>query len=193
MYILLSFACSTASNCPAPRTPQANDVPEEEAEAEKQDDADTRSNKDKGTKRKIKSQSNRDNNIEKIMCKAQVEDHPVELALTAIAKQMIRSLDSDEQDDLLDQIQSVSAKYFRERQQRLKRNNVQEAVQSAILRGPPPLTPAGQPVAQVIQQAEIQQMSDDMLVEVGSLLPLEQYNIQYVTAADTGATYMKLN
>ena len=109
----LSVAYSTASNCPAPvKALQMNHVPEEEAEAEQQVDADMRSQKEKGTKCKTKSQSDKDNNIDKMMHIAQVEDHPVELALTAIAKQMIRSLDSDEQDDLLDQIQSVSAKYF---------------------------------------------------------------------------------
>ena len=43
---------------------------------------------------------------------AQVEDHPVELVLTAVAKQMIRTLSTDEQDELLDEIQTVSSKYF---------------------------------------------------------------------------------
>ena len=40
---------------------------------------------DKGTKCKIKSQSERDTNIEKILVVAQVDNHPVELALSAIA------------------------------------------------------------------------------------------------------------
>ena len=54
---------------------------------------------------KTKSQIERDNNIDKILHVAQVEDHPIELALTAISKQMICSPDSDAQDELLDQIQ----------------------------------------------------------------------------------------
>ena len=65
-----------------------------------------------GTKHKTKTQAEHDNNIEKIMKIAQVEDHPVELALTAVAKQMIRTLSADEQDELLDEIQIVLAKYF---------------------------------------------------------------------------------
>ena len=71
MYILiyLLFACSTDSNCSAPVNPsQANDVPEEETEAEQQDGADRISQKEKGTKCKTKSQSRQDNNLEKIMC-----------------------------------------------------------------------------------------------------------------------------
>ena len=131
---------------------------------------------------------------------AQAEDHPVELALLAISRQMIRSLNSDEQDDLLEQIQAVSSAFFRERRKRLKTNG-QEAVQSAVVvvPAPPRLTPAGQPVVNVVNpvqqlhQAEMQQIGDDVLVEVGSLPPMDQYNVQYVTAPDTGATYMKLN
>ena len=65
-----------------------------------------------GTKCKTKTQAECDNNIEKIMKIAQVEGHPVELALTAVAKQMIRTLNADEQDELLDEIQIVSVKYF---------------------------------------------------------------------------------
>ena len=65
-----------------------------------------------GTKCKTRTQAEHDNNIDKIMKIAQVEDHPVELALTAVAKQMTRTLSADEQDKLLDEIQTVSAKYF---------------------------------------------------------------------------------
>ena len=107
-------------------------------------------------KRKTKSQIERDNNIDKILHMAQVEDHPVELALTSISKQMICSLDSDKQDELLDQIQTVSAKYFRKHRKRIRRN-VQEAVQSeiSVVPAPPPLTPAGQPTGQALQHAEV--------------------------------------
>ena len=185
---------STALNFPAPMNPPPpNDAAGEETETVQEDEAAQPAEKEKGTKHKTKSQNEWDSNIDKIMYIAQVEDHPVELALTAIGKQMIRSLDSDKQDKLLDQIQSVSATYFCKRHQRSKRNVVQEPVQSAVLWGPPPLTPARQPAAQAVQHAEIQQMQDDMLVEVGSLPLMEQYNVQHVAAAQTGATYMKLN
>ena len=101
---------SIALNCPAPaQRPQPNDVGE--ADMENENTAPTTTT-DKGTKCKTKSQSERDTNIEKILAVAQVDDHPVELALSAIAKQMIRKLDTDEQDKLLDEIQSVSSKYF---------------------------------------------------------------------------------
>ena len=149
------------------------------------------------TKRKTKSQSERDDALDKIYKLAQAEDHPVELALTAIAKQMIRTLDVDEQDELLDEIQSVSSSYFRERQKRLKRNNAQQASSSTTSVSvaaplPPPLTPAGHPVQSGLQHAEINQTSE-VLVELGSLPPMEQYNIhQYVQEPD-GTTYMKFN
>ena len=77
--------------------------------------------KTSGTKRKTKSQVERDSNMEKILKLAQADDHLVELALTAIAKQMIRSLNEDEQDELLDEIQAVSSAYFRERRKKLKK------------------------------------------------------------------------
>ena len=132
---------STASNCPAPaQCPQPNDVGE--ADMENENTAPT-TTADKGTKRKTKSQSERDTNIEKILAVAQVDDHPVELALSAIAKQMIRKLDTDEQDELLDEIQSVSSKYFQERHKRIKSNNHQSVVSVVPTHPPPPLTPAG--------------------------------------------------
>ena len=199
--VSLISSYSTASNCAAPvNPPPPNDVDEETEQAVQQYDQQADQTTEKGTKRKTKTQNERDNNIEKILKMAQAEDHPVELALLAISRQMIRSLSSDEQDDLLEQIQAVSSAFFREHHKRLKRN-VQEPVQSAVavVPGPPPLTPAGQPVGQPavpvqqLQQAEIQQIGNDVLVEVGGLPPMDQYSVQYVTAPDTGATYMKLN
>ena len=143
-----------------------------------------------GTKHKTKTQVERDNNMEKILKLAQAEDHPVELALTAIAKQMMRTLTADEQDELLDELQAVSSRYFRER--RKKNHDTQPAV--SVVRAvptppPPPLTPAGQPV-QPIQHADINQMENEVLVE---LPPMNQYSntVQYVST-ETGTTYMQL-
>ena len=137
-------------------------------------------------KRKTKSQSERDDNLDKFLKLAQSEDHPVELAMTALAKQMIRSLTEEEQDDLLSEIQSVSPQFFREKRRKRKADST---VQQIVTPPPPPLTLVG-----MQQQAQIQQLeSDGVLVEVGSLPPLEQYNstVQYVS--DDGHTYMKLN
>ena len=129
---------------------------------------------------------------------AQVEDHPVELALTAVAKQMIRTLSTDEQDELLDEIQTVSSKYFREHRKKLKRDAEQAGPAVSVVKTtppPPPLTPAGQLVQTGLQHAKIQQLQDQVLVEVGSLPPMDQYTsaVQYVTSPDTGTTYMQLN
>ena len=122
--------------------------------------------------------------MDKIYKLAQAEDHPVELALIAVAKQMIRTLDADEQDELLDEIQSVSSSYFRERWKRLKRNNAQQASSST--------TSAGHPVQSVLQHAEINQ-TGEVLVELGSLPPMEQYNMHQYMQEPDGTTYMKLN
>ena len=129
---------------------------------------------------------------------AQVEDHPVELALTAVVKQMIRTLSADEQDELLDEIQTVSAKYFREHRKKLKRDAEQAGPPVSVVRttpSPPPLTPAGQSVQTGLQHAEIQQLQDQVIIEVGSLPLMDQYTsaVQYVTSPDTGTTYMQLN
>ena len=144
-----------------------------------------------GTKRKTKSQSEKDSNIDKIIKLAQVDDHPVELVLQAIAKQMIRTLSADEQDELLDEIQAVSSGYFRERRKKLKQKPEETGNSISIVRAalpPPPLTPAGQPV----QHAEVQQLpvDDEVLVEVAALPPMEQYSnaVQYVS----GGSFMKL-
>ena len=123
-----------------------------------------------------------------------MEDHPVELVLTAVAKQMIRTLSADEQDELLDEIQTVLANYFQEWHEKLKRDAQQAGPPVSIVRAtppPPPLTPAGQLVQTGLQHAEIQQLEDQVLVEVGSLPPMDQYGsvVQYVTSLDTGTTY----
>ena len=191
---------STASNCPAPgNNAEVNAVDEDETEAVASERETTQvAEKTGGTKRKTKTQAECDNNIDKIMKIAQMEDHPVELALTAVAKQMIRTLSSDEQDELLDEIQTVSAKYFRERCKKLKRDAPPGGPPISVVRTTPPsppLTPAGQLIQTGLHHAEIQQLEDQVLVEVGSLPPMDQYGnaVQYVTSPDTGTTYMQLN
>ena len=169
---------STASNCPAPvNNAEGNAVDDVKTEVVSEERGTTQvAEKTGGTKRKTKTQTEHDNNIEKIIKIAQVEDHPVELALTAVAKQMIRTLSPDEQDKLLDEIQTVSANYFQERRKKLKRDAQQAAPPVSVVRAtppPPPLTPAGQSVQTSLQHAEIQQLEDQVLVEVGSLPPMD--------------------
>ena len=84
---------STASNCPTPvNNAEGNAVDDVETEVISEERCPTQvADKTEGTKQKTQTQAERDNNIEKIIKIAQVEDHPVELALTAVAKQMIRT------------------------------------------------------------------------------------------------------
>ena len=53
---------------------------------------------------KTKSQQDRDEQFNKLLKVAQQEDHPVELGLASISKQMQRSLNEEEQDELLDEL-----------------------------------------------------------------------------------------
>ena len=55
-------------------------------------------------KRKTKSQQDKDEQFNKLLKVAQQEDHPVELGLASISKQMQRSLNEEEQDELLDEL-----------------------------------------------------------------------------------------
>ena len=68
-------------------------------------------------KRKTKSQMDREEQFNKLLKVAQQEDHPVELALTAISNQMQRSLNEEEQDKLLDELRSVASTFFREKEE----------------------------------------------------------------------------
>ena len=73
-----------------------------------------------GKKRKTKSEAACEEQFNKLLKIAQQEDHPVELVLLGIAKQIIKTLDSDEQDELLDEIQGVSSRFFRQKRQHLR-------------------------------------------------------------------------
>ena len=54
--------------------------------------------------RKTKFQQEKDEQFNKLLKITQTDDHPVELALAAISKQMQRSLNEEEQDELLDEL-----------------------------------------------------------------------------------------
>ena len=93
-----------------------------------------------GKKRKTKSEAAREEQFNKLLKIAQQEEHPVELVLSGLAKQIIRTLDRDEQDELLDEIQVVSSRHFREKRQRGgAAKNTCNTTLNANLPPPPPL------------------------------------------------------
>ena len=145
-----------------------------------------------GKKRKTKSEAACDEQFNKLIKIAQQEDHPVELVLGGIFKQMIRTLDSDEQDELLDEIQGVSSRYFRQKRQCLRAaRNTSNTTVNADLPPPPPLTAAGQGQndLQVAQMNEVG--TGDILFDMSDMPPLQQYSVEYVRSQE-GATYMKI-
>ena len=193
------FFYSTTSNCPAP-PPQAEPV---DADGEQNapptevtpstsatgSDDDTGST---GKKWKTKSEVAREEQFNKLIKIVQQEDHPVELVLGGIAKQIIRTLDSDEQDELLNEIQGVSSRFFRQKRQHLRAaKNTSNATVNADLPPPPPLTAAGQP-QNGLQAAQMNKVGNGaILFEVSDMPPLQQYNIEYIRSEE-GATYMKI-
>ena len=128
---------------------------------------------------------------------AQQEDHPVELALATISKQMQRSLNEEEQDELLDELRSVASTFFREKRRR-ERRQVSSTEPSTSTNNPtpppPPLLRANERPIQVIQQAPIQQSTGEigeMLFDVSSLPPMQGYDVELVRDSE-GGTYMKM-
>ena len=148
-----------------------------------------------GKKRKTKSESAHDEQFNKLLKIAQQEDHPVELVLGGLAKQIIRTLDHDEQDELLDEIQVVSSRHFREKRKHLRaaKNTSAGTTVNADLPPPPPLTAAGQLQHQnSLQAAQVNEVAaGEMLFEVSDMPPLQQYSVEYVRSEE-GVTYMKI-
>ena len=145
-----------------------------------------------GKKRKTKSEAACEEQFNKFLKIAQQEDHPVELVLGGIAKQIIRTLDSDEQDELLDEIQGVSSRFFRQKRQHLRAaKNTSSTTVNADLPPPPPLTAAGQG-QNCLQVAQVNEVgTGDILFDVSDMPPLQQYSVEYVRSEE-GATYMKI-
>ena len=105
---------------------------------------------------------------------------------------MIRTLDSDEQDELLDEIQGVSSRFFRQKRQHLRAaKNTSNTTVNADLPPPPPLTAAGQG-QNGLQVAQVNEVgTGDILFDVSDMPPLQQYSVEYVRSEE-GATYMKI-
>ena len=151
-------------------------------------------------KQKTKSQIDREEEFNKLLKVAQQEDHPVELALATISKQMQRSLNEEEQDKLLDELHSVASTFFREKRRR-ERRQVSSAQPSTSTSNPtpppPPLLWANERPAQIqvpVQQAPLQQSTGEigeMLFDVSSLPPMQGYNVELVRYSE-GGTYMKM-
>ena len=187
------YFCSTTTNCPAPPRPEAN------ADADGSNNAEV-GEEDTPRKRKTKSQQEKDEQFNKLLKIAQTEDHPVELALAAISKQMQMSLNEEEQDELLDVLQAVASSYFRE-----KRKLKKQAASAAITHPavplqtppPPPLRHASEMVLQPQPQQAVQNIHQtdvgrgDILFEMGDMAPMQQYNMEIVHDS-TGGTYMKM-
>ena len=99
--------CRTTTNCPPAPPPQ---IPEDQAGNNNNNDNNIQNNTDENQedtpprKRKTKSQQDRDEQLNKLLKVAKQEDHPVELGLASISKQMQRSLNEEEQDELLDEL-----------------------------------------------------------------------------------------
>ena len=153
---------------------------------------------------KTKSQMDREEQFNKLLKVAQQEDHPVELALAAISKQMQRSLNEEEQDELLDELHFAASKFFREKRRR-ERRQVSAAQPSTSTSNqappPPPLLWANERPAQIQQlpvqpnlQAPVQQSTGEigkMLFDVSSLPPMQRYNVELIRDSE-GGTYMKM-
>ena len=188
------YLFSTTTNCPAP-PPR----PEENTGADGSNDAEV-GEEDTPRKRKTKSQQEKDEQFNKLLKIAQTDDHPVELALASISKQMQRSLNEDEQDELLDELRAVASSYFRE-----KRKSKRTSASAAITHPPAPLqTPPPPPLrhaSEMVPQPQAQQAVQnihqtdvgrgDILFEMGDLAPMQQYNMEIVHDS-TGGAYMKM-
>ena len=89
---------------------------------------------------------------------AQQEDHPVELGLALISKQMQRSLNEEEQNELLDELRAVASNYFREKRRRQRRevSSVVPSISTALLTPPPP------PLLQVNERRPLQQVQQNL-------------------------------
>ena len=156
---------STTTNCPAaPAQPVpagiANQTGNGNNNNNDNNNIDAEENADSPKRKwKTKSQIDREEQFNKLLKVAQQEDHPVELALAAISKQMQRSLNEEEQDELLDELHSVASTVFREKRRRERRqvSSAQPSTSTSNPTPPPPsLLQANERPAQ-IQQVPVQQ------------------------------------
>ena len=197
---------STTTNCPAaPAQPVPADIADQTGNGNNNNNdnnnIDAEENADSPKhKRKTKSQIDREEQFNKLLKVAQQEDHPVELALAAISKQMQRSLNEEEQDKLLDELRSVASTFFREKRRGERRqvSSTQPSTSTSNPTPPPqPLLWANERPAQIqvpVQQAPLQQSTGEigeMLFDVSSLPPMQGYNVELVRDSE-GGTYMKM-
>ena len=149
---------------------------------------------------KTKSQIDREEQFNELLKVAQQEDHPVELVLATISKQMQRSLNEEEQDELLDGLCSVASTFFREKRRREGRqvSSTQPSTSTSNPTPPPPPCVMGKWETQIkqvlVQQAPLQQSTGEigeMLFDVSSLPPMQGYNVELVRDSE-GGTYMKM-
>ena len=185
------------SNCPAPAPagPVAA-APPEDGDAVPGPSGDSSDKEVTPSKWKTKSQQATDDHFEKILKLTQQDEHPVELAMQAIAKQIIRTLDEEEQDEILEQFQSMSSGFFRERRRKLraaakKKSGTALATVSAAVAMPPPPPLVAQPGNSTVQRVEEEGLGNILFEVARELPPMNQYNVQYVRE-ENGTTYMKM-
>ena len=144
-------------------------------------------------KSKTRAQIEREELADRIINFANKEDHPVDLELAALSARIKRKLpNSDDQDDLLDEIKDLARSFFNRKRRASEMSNVQTPTTSTVPAPPlvqqippPPLQrfPGGEQCAQQQQQHG-----------AGDVLIQNEFNpgVNYLTDAASGATYMAI-
>ena len=137
---------------------------------------------------------------ERILNLGEKEDDQVDLELAAIGARIKRKLNSDEIDDILDEIKEVTKAFFdrKRRRQEIAAVSVQQAAPcvqpNAVLAVPPPPL-VRQP--QKVQQDEQQSGGGggpEVLFHITGMPPMQGYNnLEFVTDPGNQNTHMKLN
>ena len=132
---------------------------------------------------------------------AEKEDDQVDLELATIDARFKRKLNSDDIDDILDEIKDVTKAFFdRKRQcQEVAAVSVEPAACTPPVMAVPPPPLLRQPQKQVQQVQQVQQEEQqggggpEVLFNITGMAPMQGYNMQYVTDLANNNTYMKLN
>ena len=129
---------------------------------------------------------------ERILNLAEKEDDQVDLELAAIGARIKRKLNSNEIDDILDEIKEVMKAFFdrKRRQQEIAAVSVQQAApcvppNAVITVPPPPLVRQPQKQVQQVQQNDEQGGGGggpDVLFDITGMPPMQGYNnLEFVT------------
>ena len=141
---------------------------------------------------------------ERVLNLAEKEDNQVDLELAAIGTRIKRKLNSDEIDDILNEIKEVTKAFFdrKRRRQEIVAVSVQQAApcvppNAVIAVPPPPLVRQPQKQVQQVQQHDEQSGGGggpDVLFDITGMPPMQRYdNLEFVMDIANQNTYMKLN